>query len=368
MTDSISEKYYSIKDMINFARDMFCAVGVPENDAQICAEILLAADARGIESHGLSRLKTYIDRIKGGQQRPLTSISIVKESPSTAVFDGNHGMGPVIARSAMEMAINKARSVGTGIVAVRNSTHFGIAGYYALMAVKENMIGICMTNTRPSMAPTFGVQPLLGTNPIAFGAPTDEEIPFIFDAATTIIQRGKVEIHARKDHDLDKGYVIDMNGNPATEPAKILTGLTHDEFSLLPLGGSGEEFGGHKGYGLAAMVEIMSASLQTGNFLNALTGFDGNRKKRPFGIGHYFQAISIDAFCDEAEFKKSTGDIVRTLRNSRKAQGHKRIFSAGEKEFEAEKRSQEFGVPISLNLQIELRQLAKDLNITGYSL
>jgi LDH2 family malate/lactate/ureidoglycolate dehydrogenase len=216
------------------------------------------------------------------------------------------------------------------------------------------------------MAPTFGVQPMLGTNPIAFGAPTDEEVPFVFDAATTIIQRGKVEIHARKEQVLKAGYVIDQDGNPATDPHSILTGLTNDQNSLLPLGGSGEEFSGHKGYGLATIVEILSASLQNGNYLTMLTGFTSDGKKQPYGIGHFFQAMAIDAFTSEVEFKKSTGDILRTLRNSRKSVGQSRIFTAGEKEFEAVKRSLAQGIRISPNLVAELNQLAIELQLNGY--
>jgi L-2-hydroxycarboxylate dehydrogenase (NAD+) len=359
-------QHFLCQDLLRFTKDVFVNVGVPADDAQICADVLVTADMRGIESHGISRLKTYVDRIRGGQQNPVTDISLIKETPSTAMIDGNHGMGPVIAKRAMSIAIDKAKTVGTGSVAVRNSTHFGIAGYYPLMAVKENMIGICVTNTRPSMAPTFGVQPMLGTNPIAFGAPTDEEVPFVFDAATTIIQRGKVEIHARKEQVLKAGYVIDQDGNPATDPHAILAGLTNNQNSLLPLGGSGEEFSGHKGYGLATIVEILSASLQNGNYLTMLTGFSSDGGKKPYGIGHFFQAMAIDAFTSEEEFKKTTGDILRTLRNSRKFVGQNRIFTAGEKEFEAVKKSLVQGIRISPNLIAELNQLAIELQLNGY--
>jgi L-2-hydroxycarboxylate dehydrogenase (NAD+) len=266
----------------------------------------------------------------------------------------------------MSLAIKKAKKVGTGTVAVRNSTHFGIAGYYPLMAVKEDMIGICVTNTRPSMAPTFGIQPLLGTNPIAFGAPTDESEPFIYDGATTIIQRGKVEIHARKDKLLPEGYVLDQFGNPAVNPHDILSGLNEDINSLLPLGGQGEEFCGYKGYGLATIVEILSASLQNGNFLTGLTGFSKIGKKQMFGVGHFIQAIAIDASTSADEFKKTTGDILRLLRNSKRAYGHERIFTAGEKEAEESIKSYRDGITISSNLVDELNQLSKEYNLTKY--
>lgn len=359
-------KFIPVKELLRFTREVFIKVGVPFNDADICADVLLTADMRGIESHGVSRLKTYIDRIRGGQQNAVTSLSIIKETISTATIDGNHGMGPVIAKKAMAIAIDKAKKAGSGTVAVRNSTHFGIAGYYSLMAIKENMIGICMTNTRPSMAPTFGVQPMLGTNPIAFGAPTDEEIPFLFDAATTIIQRGKIEIKARMDEQLNSGYVIDHEGLPASDPHSILHGLTKDQNSLLPLGGAGEDFSGYKGYGLASVVEILSASLQNGSYLTMLTGLSKDGRTQPYGIGHFFQAIAIDAFTSETEFKKTTGDILRDLRNSKRCKGQERIFTAGEKEHEAVKNALQNGIVISPNLINELNHLAKELMVNGY--
>ncbi len=361
-----NEKRIPTHDLQNFTIDVFLKVGVPPADAQICADVLLTSDLRGIESHGMSRLKMYIDRILDGRQKAVTKIDILRETPGTALLDGNHGMGAVIATTAMRMAIEKAKVVGTGTVAVTNSTHFGIAGYYPLMAVKENMIGITVTNTRPSTAPTFGVQPLLGTNPIAFSAPTDEETPFLFDGATPIIQRGKVEVHARKDLALPSGYVIDETGKPATDPQKILKGLNNDTNAFLPLGGAGEEFGGHKGYGLATIVEILSASLQNGYFLLDLIGFDANGAKRPFGLGHFFQAISIEAFTDPDDFKRTTGDILRTLRNSRKAEGQERIYTAGEKESEAQKINSVKGIPVSPNLVEELNTLAKNLGMQNY--
>ncbi len=357
---------FAVSHVKQFAQEVFTKAGVPAEDAKICAEVLLASDIRGIESHGLSRLKMYVDRILTGQQNPITHAEIIKETPSTATMDGNNGMGAVISTKAMKVAIEKAKIVGTGTVAVRNSNHFGIAGYYPLMAVNENMIGICVTNTRPSMAPTFGVQPMLGTNPIAFGAPTDEKIPFLFDAATTIIQRGKVEIHNRRGEFLEEGYVIDQNGTPSVNPGDILVGLNQDINSLLPLGGQNEAFSGHKGYGLATIVEILSASLQNGMFLTGLTGFSTTGNKQPFSIGHFFQAISIEAFTSEKEFKRTTGEILRTLRNSRKASNQDRIFTAGEKEEESAIITLRDGINILPNLAKELNSLAQLFHLSDY--
>jgi LDH2 family malate/lactate/ureidoglycolate dehydrogenase len=350
----------------NFIRDVFIACKVPEDDAAICADVLISSDTRGIESHGLSRLKMYCDRIKSGIQNPVTHVETVRESPTTAVLDGHSGMGQVIGVKAMQLAMDKARQYGMGSVAVRNSTHFGIAGYYPLMAVRQDMIGLACTNTRPSIAPTFGVQPMLGTNPIAFGAPTDEECPFLFDAATSIIQRGKVEVLSRKQKPVTPGWVIDETGAPAVNADEILKGLSEDTHALLPLGGFGEEFSGHKGYGLATIVEIMSASLQSGYYLHQLTGFNDNGKRRPFCIGHYIMAMRIDAFVDPVDFKHTTGNIIRELRHSKLTSGQSRIFTAGEKEFENEKRSRQTGVPILPSLQKELSALQKEFKLDQY--
>lgn len=349
-----------------FIKMVFVKVGVPPADADICADVLIASDSRGIESHGLSRLKMYYDRIKKGVQYPVTHITVVRESPTTAVWDGNHGMGHVIAYNAMQTAIDKARTYGMGSVAVRNSTHYGIAGYYPMMAAKAGMIGMSFTNTRPGISPTFGSQPMLGTNPIAFSAPSDEEFPFLFDAATSIIQRGKVEISARKNKPLPDGWVIDANGKPANDPVAILIGLTKDENAMLPLGGAGEEFGGHKGYGLGTMVEILSSCLQTGAFLHGLTGPDTGGSH--YKLGHFFMAIQVEAFTPLDEFKRQVGTLLRELRASKKAEGCDYIYTAGEKEYLSEQRIAREGIAVVPDLQKELKFLQSELELDPSSL
>ncbi|HVN54021.1 MAG TPA: Ldh family oxidoreductase [Anaerolineaceae bacterium] len=349
-----------------FMTDVFCFAGVPAGDAKIVADVLIASDLRGIESHGVQRLRMYYDRIKAGILQPVTRPETVKESPTTAVIDGHDGMGHVIGVHSMNLAVQKARDFGMGAVAVRNSSHFGIAGYYALMAVRAGMIGLVVTNTRPSIAPTFGVQPLLGTNPIAFGAPTDEDCPYLFDAATSIIQRGKVEVLARAKKPASPGWVINQVGQPATDADEILKGLNKDTHSLLPIGGYGEQFGGHKGYGLSTVVEILSASLQMGLFLHNLMGIDENGKARPHRIGHFFMAVNIENFLPLAEFRKTTGEILRELRSSRKAPGEKRIYTANEKEYENEFRVRREGVPIIADLQKDLIYLRNEAGLFQY--
>ncbi|HTX80181.1 MAG TPA: Ldh family oxidoreductase, partial [Longilinea sp.] len=272
----------------------------------------------------------------------------------------------VIAKRSMQMAIDKAREFGMGSVAVRNSTHFGIAGYYPLMAIQQGMIGFTVTNARPAVSPTFGVQPMLGTNPIAFGAPTDEEIPFLYDGATPITQRGKIEVLARAEKPVPEGWVIDDRGETMTDPEKTLASLGKGSASLLPLGGAGELLAGYKGYGLGTMVEILSAALQTGAFLYALSGVDEDGKPRPFRVGHFFMAINIESFTSLDQFKAITGQILRDLRDSKKTPGRDRIFTAGEKEFEMLKVTRERGIEVNLNLQKEIKFLQQELHLENY--
>ena len=251
-----------------FMKDAFRSIGVPEEDAAICANVLITSDKRGIDTHGIGRFKKiYYDRIKDGIVNPVTKVDILKETETTAVFDGNDGMGHVIARKAMELTIEKASAYGMGMVAVCRSSHYGIAGYYPLMAIEKGMIGITGTNARPSIAPTFGVENMLGTNPLTIGIPTDEEFPFVIDCATSVSQRGKIEKYARMDKEIPSGWVIDKEGNTRTDTNKILIDLVKGDAALTALGGIGEKTAGYKGYGYATVVEILSAALQNGKFL-----------------------------------------------------------------------------------------------------
>lgn len=336
----------------------FEKVGVPSDDALICAEVLMESDRRGIESHGCNRFKSiYIDRILSGIQEPVTQFQVLRETPTTAVVDGHNGMGMVISHRAMEMAISKAKTYGMGMVAVRNSTHFGIAGYYASMATKKNMIGIVGSNARPSIAPTFGVENMMGTNPFTFGLPTDEEFPFMLDCATSITQRGKIEYFAKIGKDTPRGMVIGEDGSALTDSVQILDDLSHGRASLAPLGGIGEELGGYKGYGYTTVVEILSSALQAGSYMKMLSGIGEHGEKKPINLGHFFIAIDPNAFMGIEEFKRTTGNILRDLRASKKAPGHDRIYTAGEKEHLAWLDRKETGVLIGEALQKELLQV-----------
>lgn len=356
--------YETFARMERFLVLAFEAVGVPAADACICADVLVESDKRGIDSHGVGRFKPiYIDRILEGIQRPVTDIEVVREGPTTAVVDGHHGMGHVISVRCMEMAIAKARALGMGMVAVRNSTHYGIAGYYMSMAAREGMIGITGTNARPSTAPTFGVENMLGTNPLTIGLPTDEDFPFILDCATSISQRGKIEHYARINKSMPEGWVTDNLGNAVTDPHEALAGLGAGSCSLVALGGIGEDLGGYKGYGYATAVEILSAALQAGSFLKALGGVDEDGGKRPYGLGHFFMAVDIGAFTEVDAFKRTAGDILRELRASAKAPGHERIYTAGEKEYLAYLERKDRGVPMNAALQKSFQEVRDMLKV-----
>ncbi len=345
--------------------DVFQGLGVPESDARVCADVLIGADRRGIDSHGVGRLKPiYYDRIRtGGVQSPVTEFEVVRDCKATAVVDGHHGMGMVIGRRCMQMAIDKAREHGLGMVVARNSTHYGFAAYYSLMAVDIGMIGLTGTNARPSIAPTHGVENMLGTNPLVFAMPTDEGFPFTNDYATSIIQRGKIEQYAREGRSCPEGLVIDREGRSATDPEQILADLIRGTSALAPIGGLSEGTGGHKGYGFATVVEILSASLQQGSYLKQLTGVDDQGGAVPYGLGHFFLAIDIECFTDLASFKKTTGDILRALRASEKAPGEDKIYTCGEKEHLAWRERKDKGVPVDAAVQKQLKTMRDELKL-----
>ena len=339
-----------------FVTDAFVGVGVPREDAEICADVLLESDKRGIESHGCNRFKPiYIDRILAGIQNPVTNFEIIKETPTTAVVDGHDGMGQVIGYKAMSMAIAKAKEYGMGMVVVRNSCHYGIAGYYPTMASKAGCIGITGTNARPSVAPTFGVEGMFGTNPLTIGIPTDEDFDFLIDCATSITQNGKIEYYARIGEPVHPGTIVDLDGNPVEGDAGVaLKQIRNGTAALTTLGGIGEALGGYKGYGYAMVVEILSAALQDGAYGKALDGKGPNGEKVPYHLGHFFIAIDTDHFLGQDLCRKKAGDIIRSVRASRKAPGAERIYSAGEKEWLVWQSRKDSGVPINESVQGEM--------------
>ena len=356
---------FDAKTLQNFMRDVFIGLNVPKEDAEIIAEVLITSDLRGIDSHGIQRCKMYYDRIKLGIYEVNTKIDIIKDEEATALWDGNCGMGHVIAYKAMKTAIEKAKKYGLGAVAVRNSTHFGIAGYYSLMAIKEGMIGLTVTNARPSIPPTFGVEPMLGTNPLTVGAPTDENFPFLIDCATSIIQRGKVELNSRINKPMPENTVVGEDGNLLRDPNQILDLMLQRKAALLPLGGKGEETAGYKGYGYATVVELLSAALQEGIYLRDTLGIEENGQKR-LKVGHFFLAINTEFFTGLNAFKTTAGNIMRGLRSAKQDPESERIYTAGEKEYLAEKERLAKGIPLNKSLQEDIKIMKEELGLDNY--
>lgn len=333
-----------------FMEVVFEKSGVPSDEAKICADVLMEADLCGIDSHGINRLKMYADRIEKNIQLSGTDWKIVSDKDACTVIDGSNGMGQIVSYNAMKIAIEKARKYGCGISVARNSNHFGIAGYYTMMAVKNNMIGFTFTNARPSVNPTFGVEPLLGTNPISFGIPSDLPYPFLLDMATSICQRGKIEVLEKLGLPTPEGLVINNKGEYALDSKAILKDLVDGAAALLPLGGIGEESSGHKGYGLSTMVEILSAALSQANYLRDTSGVhDG--KDIPLGLGHFFMAIDIGHFLPVEQCKKIIGCMIRVFHDSQKSPGQEKIYVAGEKEYITRQEREKVGIPINQTLQ-----------------
>lgn len=350
----------------DYVTDAFVGYGVPREDAEICTDVLLESDKRGIESHGCNRFKPiYIDRIVAGIQNPETNFEIIKETPCTALVDGHDGMGQVIGYKAMQMAIDKAKQYGLGMVAVRNSCHYGIAGYYATQATEQGCIGITGTNARPSVAPTFGVEGMFGTNPLTVGIPSDEKFDFILDCATSITQNGKIEYYERIGEEVHPGTIIGIDGEPVEGDAGVaLKRIRQGTAALTALGGIGEALGGYKGYGYAMVVELLSAVLQDGDYGKSLNGKDENGNLAPYHLGHFFIAIDTSKFVGEDETRKKTGDILREIRASKKAPGEDRIYTAGEKEYLVWKERENSGVPINEAVQKEICEVRDKLGLS----
>ena len=352
------------RTITDFVTEVFTRYGVPPEDAALCADNLLEADRRGIESHGMNRLKSiYLDRIKAGVQNPVTRFEIIKDTPTTAVVDGHDGMGQVVGYKCMKLAIEKAKAYGMGMVVARNSCHYGIAGYYTSMATKAGCVGMTGTNARPSVAPTWGVEGMFGTNPLTLGVPTDEPFDFNFDCATSITQNGKVEYYARIGEDVKPGTVIGDDGNPVTGDAgEALRRIRGGAAALTTLGGIGEDMAGYKGYGFAMFVELMCAVLQDGYSGKALSGVDEDGRRCAPRLGHFFIAIDTDHFLGEDLCRKKSGEILRGVRASRRMPGAARIYTAGEKEYET-KMARTDGVPVNDSVQAELNAIRAELDL-----
>ncbi len=336
-------------------------MGCPENDASLAAKVLLSADLRGVDSHGVARLTGYIRLWEAKRVNATPSIKIVHETPSTAVVDGDAGLGLVVAPFAMQVAIDKAKNVGTGWVSVRNSNHFGIAGYHAMMALPHDMIGIAMTNASALVAPTFSVERMLGTNPIAVAIPAGKEPSFVADFATTTASNGKLEILQRKNAMAPLGWVQDNAGNASTNANELKKGG-----SMLPLG-SDREHGSHKGYALGGIVDIFSAVLSGASYgpwappFPAYVPMPENMPGQ--GLGHFFGAMRIDAFRTADEFKQHMDNWITRFRNAKPA-GADRVLIPGDPEREMEKERMGSGIPVVDSVVEELRGAGEKFDIT----
>ena len=352
--------------LLSFTIAIFKKIGCPDADAHTAAQALLSADLRGIDSHGVARLVGYVRLQEAGRANPRPQVRIIYETPSTAVVDGDSGLGLVVAPFAMQVAIEKAKRVGTGWVSVQNSNHFGIAGYHALKAVQQEMIGIAMTNASALVAPTFSLERLLGTNPICVAVPAGEEPPFVADLATTTAANGKLEILQRKNEEAPLGWIQDKEGQPSTDPHELKNGG-----ALLPLGGD-RDHGSHKGYALGAVVDIFSAVLSGANYgpwvppfpayVPMPTGMPGK------GIGHFFGAMRVDAFRPAADFKRDMDKWIRRVRSATPVPGQKSVLIPGDPEREMETERRTSGIPLLPAVINDLNSLAEKFGVPPLSL
>lgn len=357
----IESKTFPIETLHEFSKQVFMYFGVPEKDAIQAADVLAAADRRGIDTHGVARLHTYFDMLTMKRINPTPKIKIVRESPSTATVDGDNGLGLVVGPQANRIAIQKAKEVGTGWVSIRHTNHFGIAGYYVLEALQQDLIGWAMTNTTKLVAPLWGAERMLGTNPISIAFPGREEPPIVIDMATTGAAYGKIEMARRKGELIPEGWAIDKNGYMSRDPNEMYEGG-----ALSPLGATRER-GGHKGYCLALMVDVLCSVLSGANWGPWAPPFALRQEipKRSVGkgIGHFFGAMKISAFIDLDEFKRQIDDFIRTLRKTRPAPNTNGPLIPGDPEREAENIRLKEGVPLIMPVVEELLDISAKTGI-----
>ena len=328
----------------NFTTEVFIHFGVPRTDAEQAADVLAKSDLRGIDSHGVARLHTYFEMLELGRINPKPRIKIIREKASVATVDGDNGLGLVVGPKANEIAMDKAEQHGSGWVSVCNTNHFGIAGYYPLKALERDLIGWAMTNTTKLVAPLWGAERMLGTNPIAIAFPGLKEPPIVVDMATSAVAYGKIEIALRKNEPVPQGWIVDKDGQQTTDPQQMIDGGAQ-----LPLG-SDREMGGHKGYGLASMVDILCCVLSGANWGPFAPPF-ALRQEIPArsvgkGIGHFFGAMQIDGFIDKDEFKNQIDDWIQVFRNTKPAPGTNGPLIPGDPEREAEAIRSKEGIPL----------------------
>ncbi|MTI22430.1 Ldh family oxidoreductase [Fulvivirga sp. RKSG066] len=354
------KNHYTKSELTSFTKDVFLAMGCSEADAQIATDVLVKADLRGIDSHGVARLIGYVRLWEADRINPKPDIKVVHETPSTAVVDGDRGLGLVVAPAAMKIAMQKAKEVGSGWVSVKNSNHFGIAGYHAMMALENDMVGMAMTNASPLVAPTFAKERMLGTNPIAVAIPSAKQPPFIADLATTTAANGKLEILQRKEEQAPTGWIQDKEGKNSNDPHELKNGG-----ALLPLGGD-REHGSHKGYALGSIVDIFSAVFSGANYGPWAPPFVSflPLSENPVGegLGHFLGAMRIDAFRPADEFKSHMDNWISRFREAEAVEGKKVIIPGDpEREMEAERGNN--GIPLNEKVVEDLREVGKKFGL-----
>src|SRR2546427_5758494 len=343
----------------DFCNKVWMKLGVPEKDAKITTDVLVLADIRGIESHGVARLPRYYTDLKNGWTRPKDESRIVKETKATALIDAERSLGQVVGHKGMELAIKKAKDTAVGIVTVRNSHHYGIAGYYTLMALQHDLIGVSMTNAAPLVVPTFGRTAVLGTNPISLAAPASKEKPFVLDMATSVVPRGKLEGYDRLKKKMPLGWAVDTTGKGTSDPHTVLDALSKRlGGGILPLGGEGEEHSGHKGYGVALMVDVLCGVLS-----GSATGLGVDVIRERANVGHFFMALESGEFQPLEDFKRDMDQLSQELKNSPKAQGQDRIYVHGEKSFARMEKYRREGIPLGTAVVESLKQVATELGV-----
>ena len=345
----------SYEKLHTYCEWIFEKYGFSEEDSRKTADVLLQADLFGIESHGISRIQKYINLIEQGILHVDAKPEMIKETPISAVIDAHSSIGQPQAVKAMELAIKKAKQQGIGMVQLRGSNHYGIAGYYALLAAREGLLGVSMTNTEAIMVPTFSAQPLLGSNPIAFAMPKADGIPFLYDGATTVITRGKVELYRREGRELKDGWTVGANGKIETDPGRALSEIREKSGGILPVGGIGETYAGYKGFGYAMICEIMTSVLS-----GSVSSID---KKDRGDTSQCFYAIDYGIFGEKEEIEQRMQKLADDIHKARKADGCSRIYIAGEKAFAREKENKNLGVPISQTTYHQLCEIGEKLNL-----
>jgi len=357
----MEEQVVSYAELFSFTSAVFAKIGCSYEDANLATKVLLSADLRGIDSHGVARLIGYIRLYEAGRINPVPDIKIIHQTPSTATVNGDKGLGLVVAPKAMNIAIEKAKQIGSGWVSVTNSNHYGIAAAHAMLALEHDMIGISMTNASALVAPTFSIERMLGTNPICVAIPAGGQPAFVADLATTTAANGKLEILQRKNMDAPVGWIQDKEGNAVTDAHALKNGG-----ALLPLG-SDREHGSHKGYALGAVVDIFSAVLSGANYgpwVPPFPAYVPMPENMPGeGIGHFFGAMRIDGFRPTEEFKKNMDQWIERFRSAKTVKGQQQVLIPGDPEREAEIERAKNGIPLHATVVSDLKELAAKHNI-----